>query len=230
MSSQLSSTSFFQRWVNALTKPSEQTFAEMAASPNAKATTGYIEVFVGYVVYFLFLTIVQGVRMRGLMSQYGLGNGAGRGFGGELITVICGAPIGAVIATLFFAIGTAIVQWVAKMFGGKGTNGQLVYALGAIFAPYFLVASVFTLLAAIPFVGLCFSALLGIFGLYVLVLEIMAVKGVNQFGWGAAIGSLFLPALVVGLVCGCLVAIAVFALGPVVGNVFSSINQSLGGG
>ena len=40
------SKSFFQVWIDALTKPNENTFAEIASSPNAKATTAYIWVFV----------------------------------------------------------------------------------------------------------------------------------------------------------------------------------------
>ena len=115
------------------------------------------------------------------------------------------------------------------MFGGRGNFTQLAYVLSAILSPFLLLSSVLTLLSAIPFVGLCFSLVSMLAGLYVLVLEIMAVKGVNQFGWGAAIGSLFIPGLVVGFVCGCLVIGSLMALGPIIGNVFSGINQSLQG-
>ena len=40
-------TSFVQMWINALTKPSEHTYAEIAASPNAKATTAFLWVVIG---------------------------------------------------------------------------------------------------------------------------------------------------------------------------------------
>ena len=161
-------------------------------------------------------------------GQYGQFNSGG-GIAGTLITAVCGAPVLAVIGVLFFALGTAIVQWIAKMFGGRGNFTQLAYVLSAILSPFLLLSSVLTLLSAIPFVGLCFSLVSMLAGLYVLVLEIMAVKGVNQFGWGAAIGSLFIPGLVVGFVCGCLVIGSLMALGPIIGNVFSGINQSLQG-
>ena len=49
----------------------------------------------------------------------------------------------------------------------------------------------------------------------------MAVKAVNQFGWGKAIASSVLPLALI------LVPVAVIAilllLGPVIGNVFSNI-------
>jgi hypothetical protein len=222
------SNSFFQTWVPALTKPNEQTYAEIAGSPNAKATTAYLWVFLSTIVTSLITLIVQGATLRERLAASGIGaERLGNGFGAVLITLLCGAPIIAAIGTIFFAITVAIVQWIAKMFGGKGTNDQLAYAFAAIGVPYSLLSSVFILLSAIPFVGFCFRLILGLAGLYILVLQIMAIKGVNQFGWGPAIGSLFIPGLVVGLLCCCALAILFAALGPAIGNIFSTINQSI---
>jgi hypothetical protein len=220
--------SFFQTWIPALTQPNEQTYARIAGSPNAKASTAYLWVFLSTIVASLMTLIVQGATLRERLAVSGVGaDRLGSGLGAVLITLLCGTPIFAVIGTAFFAIGVAIVQWIAKMFGGKGTNDQLAYAFAAISVPYSLVSSVFILLSAIPFVGFCFRLILGLAGLYILVLEIMAIKGINQFGWGPAIGSLFIPGLVVGLLCCCLVAILGAAMGPVIGNILSTINQSL---
>lgn len=113
------------------------------------------------------------------------------------------------------------------MFGGRGTNDQLVYTLSAILTPYLIISGLLTLLTAIPYVGFCFGLISLLAAIYILVLEVMAVKAVNQFGWGPAIGSLLIPALVIGFLCACLVGGALLLLGPAVGNVFSSINQSL---
>ncbi len=214
--------------MDALTKPNESTFAEMASSPNAKATTAYLWIFLGYLIQFFLSSLVQGAAMRRIMEQYSSSGQFASGFGGGLITAICGAPIVAVIATLFFAIGTAIIQWIAKMFGGKGNSGQLAYALAAILAPFSIVAGLLSLLSAIPFVGFCFRLILGVAGLYILVLEIMAIKGVNQFGWGAAIGSLFIPGLVIGFLCACLVGVSIALLGPAIRQMFQQIQQGLG--
>jgi len=115
------------------------------------------------------------------------------------------------------------------MFGGKGNFGSLAYVLGAIAAPTLLISSLLSLLTVIPVLGYCFSAIAVLFSLYILVLQIMAVKAVNQFGWGPAIGSVFLPVLVIGFLCACLVIGSLTLLGPTIGNVFSSINQSLSG-
>jgi len=222
---------FFQVWMDALTKPNESTFAQMANSPSAKATTAYLWIFIGYVINFFLSSIVQNQSVRTLLEKYGgsgVGAGVGSGIAGRLVVAVCGAPIAALIATLFFAIGVAIIQWVAKMFGGRGNFGQMSYALAAILAPFSIVSGLLSLLSAIPFVGFCFSLLILIAALYIIVLEVMAVKGVNQFGWGAAIGSLFIPGLVIGFICACLAGISFVLLGTALQSVIQQIQQGMG--
>ncbi len=219
--------SFFQVWIKAVTRPSEQTFAQIAASPKAKAMTGFLWAFIGFLVELILVSLVQGARMRSMLQQYGLDNRFGGGAVATLVRVVCGAPVLALIVTLFFAIDVFIVQWLAKMFGGKGTADQLAYAMGAIVAPFAMVAGVLGLLSAIPFVGLCFTIVSFLLSLYIVVLNVMAVKGVNQFGWGPAIGSLFIPALVIGFLCGCLVVGSLALLGPAIRDALQQIQQGI---
>jgi len=202
-------------WKDAVTKPGEQTFSRIAQSPNAKLSTALLWIFLGSLLNVFVASLVQGAVMSRMMqnSDFGL-DGLPEGAAGGLLTAVCGAPIAALISVVLFALMTGIVQLIAKMFGGRGTFEQLAYALAAILTPFYLVSSVIALLGAIPFVGACFGIVGLIVGIYVLVLEIMAVKGVNQFGWGQAIASLLLPVLVLG----CCIAVGVFsilqALGP----------------
>ena len=218
---------WFSVWMAAVTKPNEQTFANMANSGDAKATTAYIWVFTSSLVSFFFASLVQGAAMKQIMQQYGNGQFGGGGMGARIIAAICGAPILAIVSVVVFALVVAIVQFLAKTFGGKGTFDQMAYAFAAISTPFALISGVLTLLSAIPFVGLCFSVISIVAGLYVLVLEVIAVKGVNQFGWGQAAGSFLLPLLVL---CCCL-SVGVFsiirALGPAIRDTFNQINNSL---
>jgi len=222
------STSVFQTWVNALTKPGEQTFAKIAASPQAKASTAYLWVFIGALVQFFVVSLVQGAVIRNALRQQGLAeNLPAGGLGMTLITAICGAPLMAVISVIFFAIWVALIQWLARMFGGRGTFDQLAYAFGAVVAPFSLVSAVFALLGAIPFIGYCFSLLISLAGLYVLVLEIMAAKGVHQFGWGPAAGSVLIPPFSIAILCCCVILVAGTVMGAAIGNIFSTLNRSL---
>lgn len=206
-----------QTWMKALTKPSEQTFAEIASSPNAKATTAYLWVFVASLIQAFLIALVQSRLVATYMEQYGVGGNFGNGgVATTLIGAICGAPILAALTTLFFALGVFVIQWIARMFGGRGTSDQLAYTLAAIVAPFSIVAGIISLFSAIPFVGLCFSAILSIAGIYVFVLEVLAVKAVNQISLGAAIGSLLIPGLVIGFLCACLIGVSMAVLVPLI--------------
>ncbi len=223
---------FYKVWIKALTRPNEQTFAELAASPSAKATTGYLWYFITFLVSVFFVTLVPNTNLRQFLEQYGSQYGAqihgSGGFVSNLISAVCGAPIGALISTLLFALGVALIQWIARMFGGRGTNDQLVYAMSAIRSPILLVGSILALFSAIPFVGLCFGIVSLLISLYGLVLEVMAVKGVNQFGWGQALGSFFIPILAFTCLCACLIGGTIALIGPVIGDTFRQIQQGLG--
>ena len=211
-------------WRDALTKPSDLTFARIAQSPNAKLTTALLWVFLGSLVNYLLSLPSQGAMMRQIMQnpQFG-GQGFPEAASGGLLTAICGAPIGAVVQVVLFVIVTGIIQLLAKMFGGGGTFEQLAYAFAAIVTPFYLIGGVLGLLSAVPFVVYC-TGILGLaLLLYVVVLEVMAVKGVNRFGWGQAIGSFLLPVFAV-VCCLSVVVGAIFsALAPQLQDIFNSI-------
>jgi len=75
---------------------------------------------------------------------------------------------------------------------------------------------------------LCFNAILAIAGIYILVLNIMAAKAVNRFGWGEAAGSVLIPGLVIGLLCCCLIGGISMVAGAAFKNIFQQIQNGLG--
>jgi hypothetical protein len=220
--------SFFQVWLRALTKPNEATYAGIAASPRARANTAFLWIFVCTFAPALVSVLVRGSQISQGLEQAGVDVGeAGGGLGAALINFLCVTPFLAIAGLVSFIISVAIMQWIAGMFKGQGSFDQLAYALGAITAPGLLVSAVLTLPSLIPYVGICSGILSSLFSLYLIVLEVMAIKGVHKFGWGAAIGTFFIPGLAIGLVCCCLAAIISSTLGLAMGDVFSTINQSL---
>jgi len=211
---------FYTTWIKAVTKPNEQTYAEIGASPDATPGKAYLWVFLASLVSYFF---IMGISMIFSAAQYGTDLTT------ALIGIVCAVPIVAAIITGFFALDIAIIQWVAKMFKGTGSYNQLVYAVAAWNAPISLVSGLVGGLSSIPYVGMCLSILSIGLSIYAIVLMVMSVKGVNKFGWGEAIGSVLIPGIVIGLLCGCLVIGILMLLGPAIGDVFSTINQSLGG-
>ena len=220
-----------QVWIAAITKPNEENFRELAALPNAKPSTAYLWIFLSYLVTFFVIATAQvsvGLpNMAEQFSEYGLGDFPIADMGGSLIGMLCAAPFMAGFAVLMFMIGVAVIQWVAKLFGGTGSYDKLAYLFGAIQAPAMLVSSVFVLLGMIPVVGMCFGIFSMGISIYMIVLQVLAVKAVNDFDTGKAIGSVLLPGLVAFVFVCCCAVIAGMALSPVIGDVFSEINQGL---
>ncbi len=229
--------SMIETWIAALTKPNEGTFAQIAAQPGASASKAFLWVFIASLLTSLASLIVQAVSAGGQMDtlrqfmppeiarELPVGAAPSIGFG----AIVCGAPIGALFAVLGFAIVTAIIQWVAKLFGGTGSFDKLAYTFSAITVPYSIIAAVLALVGIIPFVGILTGLISLVLAIYVLVLEVLAVKAVNRLDTGKAVGAVLLPVVVFFLLICCCVVVVVAALGPMIGEVFSTINQSLGG-
>ena len=227
--------SLIDTWIDAFIKPKEETYDRIVAQPGASASKAFLWVFVASLLTSLVSLVASmgGQQMENLRqllppeiaSQLPAGADPTFGIG----TVICGAPVGALFAVLGFAIGTALVQWVAKLFGGTGTFDKLAYAFSSITVPYSVVASILALLGLIPFVGILTGLISFAMSIYLIVLEVLAVKAVNRLDTGKAVGSVLLPGLVIALLICCCVIAGFALLGPMLGDVFEGINQSLGG-
>jgi hypothetical protein len=223
-------------WGNAVTRPSERTFVEITESPNASSTTAFLWVFIAGTVSALVSGLIQsflvssGVATQSMPGMEELLGGSGSGaplVGSSITAVLCGAPVAGVFSVISLAIGTAIIQWIAKLFGGVGSFGELAYGIAAISVPVSLVTMLLSPFGLVPILNICTGLLTFAVAIYALYLQILAVKAVNRFGWGAAVGSVFIPFLVIILVCGCLVIGGMMLLGPAIGDVFSEINRSL---
>lgn len=213
---------WFQIWMKAFTKPSEQTFVDISESPDVKIQTALIWAAIAGLITGLGAGI--GSAFSGLLTQGGGDSGAM----GMIVGFICGLPIGfAIITPISLAISSALFQWIAKLFGGVGSFEKLLYSLAAIIAPLSFISGALSLLSGIPIVGVCVSIFSSILSIYGLVLNIMAVKAVNKFDWGRAAGSVLIPAIVIGVFCACVLIIGLAALGPVIGDTFNELNQGL---
>lgn len=229
--------SLVETWISAVTKPNEGTFAQIATQPGATAGKALLWVFLASILTSFASLVVQAVGIGGQMDMFReflppelarelpVGAAPSVGFG----TVICGAPIGAIFAVIGFAIGVALVQWVAKLFGGTGSFDKLAYSFSAIMVPVSVVSAVLTLVGIIPIIGILTGLISFGLGIYAIVLQVLAVKAVNGLDTGRAVGAVLLPGLVIFIFVCCCVIGGLMLMGPAIGEVFDSINQSLGG-
>ena len=221
--------SLIDTWIAAITKPKEETYARIAAQPSASATKAFLWVFLAS----LLTSIVSAVASLGgqmetfrqmlppeIARELPVGADPSIGIG----TVICGAPVGAIFAVLFFAISTALVQWVAKLFGGTGSFDKLAYAFSSIYVPFSVVGAVLGLLGLIPFVLFLTGPISFALWIYTIVLAVLAVKAVNRLDTGKAAGAVLLPWLVILLVICCCIIIGVSLFFPLMSETFQGIN------
>lgn len=223
-------------WMQALTKPNEKTFVEITENPNVSSRTAYIWIFIAGTISGVIQALATSIRVAagvgspfqqipGLEQYFPQTTGGGGSIGISLVSGLCVSPVAGLISVVLFSLLVAIIQWIAKLFGGTGTYEKLLYAFAAITVPFTIISSLFTLLTSIPFVGICVGALSIGFSIYALVLQVMAVKAVNRFGWGQATGSVFIPGCVVFLLCACVAVGGVMLLGPVIKDTFQGINN-----
>lgn len=229
--------SLVDMWIAAFTKPNEGTFARIMARPGATVSKAFLWVFVASLITSFASLVAQAANFgggMGFLRQYlppeiardlPLGGAPSFGVG----TVICGTPVAAIFAVIGFAIGVALIQWVAKLFGGTGSFEKLAYAFSAITVPYSVVAAVLLLLGIIPFVGILTGLVSFALSIYVIVLEVLAVKAVNRLDTGKAVGAVLLPVLAIFLLVCCCILLGVAFLVPLFRSTSGSAFLGLGG-
>lgn len=219
--------SLVDTWIAAFTKPQETTYARIVSQPSANATKAFLWVFLASLLTSLVSAVAGlGTQMNALrqflppeiVSQLPATT-APVGIG----TVICGAPIGAIFAVIFFAISTGLVQWVAKLFGGVGTFDKLAYAFSAIFVPYSVITAVLALFSIIPYVGFLTGLIDFALWIYTIILAVLAVKAVDRLETGRAVGAVLLPWLAILLLICCCIAIGASALVPIISQTYQGI-------
>lgn len=213
--------SWTDTWIKALTQPSEETYAAIAsdAVPGSDSKA-YTWVFLASIISQLIAVIASFAFYR-TTTLAGPGGAAFEQFrsSSPLISLIC-SPIFAAISVLLFIVLTGITQLIAGAFGGTGTYSKLLYTTAAFSAPMAILTAV---LGLIPFVG-CFNLVLGI---YSIVLDVIAVKAVNQFSWGKAILSSLVIWILLLIFAAVIVIVILAILGPSIGNIFSNIVREL---
>ena len=220
----------FPVWIRVFTQPGEKTFLEITAHPEAKAKSAYIWVFIVGTLAGLISSLSQFAATLIGLRQVAPEIGQMPGFSGMLgaaglVGALCSAPLTGLFSVMGFALGVAIIHATARFFGGQGSFDRLAYAFGAIVAPFSLLSGLAAPFNLIPYVALCTLPVLLLVSLYVLYLEVVAIKAVHQCGWGEAMAILFLPTILIALLCGVLAVGLLSVAGPSINEFFQQYQQ-----
>jgi hypothetical protein len=218
-------------WIKVFSKPGEQTFLEIISHPDAVAKNAYIWVFIAGTLSGLVSSLTQftvGVAgVRQLSPE--LGELMPTGFLGSmgLLGAICGAPLAGLMSVVGFAITIAIIHWAARFFGGQGSFDKLAYSMGAVVAPFSIFSALLFPFSAIPYAAFCTLPVLLAGSIYVIYLEVAAIKAVYRFSWLESAGALFLPTILLVCLCALVAVVLISLLGASLNEVIQQIQQGL---
>jgi hypothetical protein len=202
--SKFKSYTWQEAWVEAMLRPSVETFWRLVNDPHATLERAALWLVGGFVVssllsalaQLIFGSIFENLFSSSLFSQTQSSSNIFNQSDTALFS-ICFAPFAAVIGLIFIFIMLGIIHITAQVFGGKGRFEQMVYGFATFYTP-FLIAS--GLLSFIPLLGSCLTFFLL---LYVMVLTVMAVRAVYLFGWVESVVSAFSPLIIAITLCCC---------------------------
>jgi hypothetical protein len=220
----------FPVWVRVFTKPSDKTFEQILAHPQANARSAYLWIFLAGTLSGLMSGLVQFlgtlIGLRQLAPELGRVSGFSGIFGtAGLVGALCGAPVAGLFSLITFIVGVGIIHGSARFLGGQGTYHQMAYSFGAIVAPLTLLSTLLIPFNLIPFVALCTLPVLLLMGLYALFLEVAAIKAVHRFGWGGSTAALLMPTLLIGMLCGIAFLGLLRIAGPGLNEIFRQLQQ-----
>ncbi len=113
--------------------------------------------------------------------------------------LIAGIIFGAIFGVIGLFVWTGLLFFTGKMFGGQAPYSQLVRPIGFAAAPFAI-----GILPILGIVGLAYS----------LVIQIRAVREVNEVGDGSAVATVLLPfgvLFIIGILLAVVLGLALFA-------------------
>jgi hypothetical protein len=191
--------STLETWRLALIQPNEDAYQQIRDNPSASLgrAIGWIALSSGVAYTIGALAQLFIIRLFPFLSFL---EGAEEVMSGSLLSgmstmfiLVCGLPFSVLFSIFGVLLLAGLIHFIAGALGGRGSFDRLVYVFAAISAPVSILGGV---LGLIPIVN-CLTIPLA---LYVLVLNILAIKVVYKISWGAAMGAILILVILLALV------------------------------
>jgi hypothetical protein len=207
---------WYEIWWDVWLHPGIAPFQTMLKEPNHEMTRGFIWVAVITFIVTLISYLFSALFMRNMMADAFSGTPF-QNYTSYTLSSICGVILSPIFAIIGISVSAGIYHWVAKLFHGQGNWNELVFCLSAVTAPGTLVGGaigLFTLLffqnPLILFIPVFMSLL---FAVYIFVLNVNAIRAVEDIGTWQAIGTIFIPTIIVLVLVACC---AIVTLVPII--------------
>jgi hypothetical protein len=208
---------WYEVWLDVWMHPGEEAFRGILKEQNHSATRGFIWVAVTSLILAVASIIGYVPVFRSITSQFGNLPNMDL-FTGSIVTYgICSIILTPIWAIIALAITSGIFHLISRLFGGSGSYSDVVFCLAAVTAPAYIISGIISipsfLLLNLPAIGwlvaIFFSILAVIVAVYVIVMNVNAVRGAEQIGTWQAILTIFLPVIVIGVLSFCCVALTI---------------------
>jgi hypothetical protein len=200
------SRKWYEIWWDIWTRPGMESFQSLLSEPRHDSTRGFIWIAVTSFVMALISALFSTLVLKNLVTD-AFGGELYKGIGDFTLASLCGLILSPVGATIGLAVSAAIYHWVAGIFRGHGTWNNMVISLSAVSAPASIVGGVIGLISLLlinnPLLIFLPSLVAFVFAIYVIILNVFAVRVVEDIGTLEAIGTLFIPTIIVVIVITC---------------------------
>jgi hypothetical protein len=209
---------WYEVWMDVWMHPGEEAFWGILKERDHSVTRGILWVAVTSLIIAVVSIIGYVPLYHSITSQFSNVQNIEFFGAGTIVTyAICSiilAPIGAILGLL---ISSGIYHLISRLFGSTGNYSDLVFCMAAVTAP----ASIIGALLSIPYlllsnfpailwlVAIFFGILSIILAIYVLVMNVNAVRGAERIGTWQAILTIFLPVVILAVLSICCVSLTI---------------------
>ena len=191
--------SAYEVWRLALTRPNEEIYQRISNDPRASLGRALGWITMSTSIAYTISALAQLLLLQ-LFPLTSFLEGAEDVISGRILSsmsttfiLACGLPFSVLVSIFGIFIFAGLIHFIAGALGGIGSFDRLVYVLAAISVPGSILSA---LLGLIPLVN-CLTLPLT---LYILLLNILAIKVVYGLSWGAAMGTIMVMVLLITLV------------------------------
>jgi hypothetical protein len=194
MIEQPQSYTWSQTWKKVVSDPSKELFQAIMSDPQASLIRAITWVFLGGMGIATIFFILPILVLASLADRLGTMT--------AILFLVAGPLIGGLLISLVFLGNVITIHWLSRLTGGEGSFEKTAYVLASIVTPFSLINIILLLVPVLGWV------LIYVMGVYQLIVTILAIQALYEFGWGQAILIGIIPPALLNI----LVTVAYYAI------------------